>query len=300
MIEDFAVVRAFAGFAAAVSARLHWRAVLQPIDHVEIVNVLLDNVITAEPDEVIPVAQLILHFGQLAAVLTFKFRAWADPRRVAIPISAHRHDVADLAILKALDALNVAGVMMPLQTDANFEILLLRFLRRREEAAHACAVNGHRLLGEDVLALANSFFELHWAESGRRREDHHIALRDDFLVSIETHELAVVRYFNFGRMFPAQFLQAALHPIFVDITDGDELDTFTRADRLIGGAGAAAAATDESDFQRVAGRSAERETFDGQCAEERGTRDTFGAGGKKIPACDRLRGRNDFVHGFGS
>ena len=36
---------------------------LEPVDHVEIVDVLLDDVVAAEPGEVVPVAHLVVHFG---------------------------------------------------------------------------------------------------------------------------------------------------------------------------------------------------------------------------------------------
>ena len=44
-------------------------AALEPVDDVEVVDVLLDDVIAAEPGEVVPVAHLVFHFGQLATVL---------------------------------------------------------------------------------------------------------------------------------------------------------------------------------------------------------------------------------------
>ena len=43
---------------------------LEPVDHVQIVDVLLDDVVAAEPGEVVPVAHLVLHFAlDLAARL---------------------------------------------------------------------------------------------------------------------------------------------------------------------------------------------------------------------------------------
>ena len=38
-------------------------ALHDPVGHVQIVNVLLDDVIAAEPDKVVPVAHLVFHFG---------------------------------------------------------------------------------------------------------------------------------------------------------------------------------------------------------------------------------------------
>ena len=62
MVEDFAVFLAFAGFATAHAVRPDRITVLDPIDHVEVMDVLLADVVTANPHEVIPIAHLIFHF----------------------------------------------------------------------------------------------------------------------------------------------------------------------------------------------------------------------------------------------
>src|SRR5438128_914413 len=135
MIENLAVVWALAGFATAVAARPDRVALLQPVHHVEIVNVLLADVIAAEPDEIVPIAKLVFHFSELASVLGFEFSARMNPRRVAVPIGSHRHDVANLPVMQALDTLDVPGVMMTLQANADFQILLLGLLHCRKEPA---------------------------------------------------------------------------------------------------------------------------------------------------------------------
>src|SRR5262245_8959908 len=53
MVEDFAVVLAFAGLAAAIAAGTNGEAVLHPVGHVQIMDVLLANVVAAHPDEIV-------------------------------------------------------------------------------------------------------------------------------------------------------------------------------------------------------------------------------------------------------
>ena len=74
MVEDFAVVQAFASFAAALAAGFDRVTAFDPVDDVEVVDVLLDDVVAANPDEVIPVAHLVFHFGELAAGLLLRVR----------------------------------------------------------------------------------------------------------------------------------------------------------------------------------------------------------------------------------
>ena len=59
-----------------------------PAGHVEVVNVLLDDVVAAEPDEVVPVAHLVL--GVAPARL-----ALVGPDRSLVPVDAARGDLAD-------------------------------------------------------------------------------------------------------------------------------------------------------------------------------------------------------------
>ena len=74
---------------------------------------------------------------------------------------------------------------MPLQVDADFEILFLRLLGGGEHLTHARGVARHRLFHEDVFALLDGLFKHHRAEAGRRREDRHVAQFDRFLRNIE-------------------------------------------------------------------------------------------------------------------
>ena len=106
MIEDFAVVLALAHLAAAHAVGPDRVAALEPVDDVQVVDVLLDDVVAAEPGEVVPVAHLVLHFAQLAAVLCSS-SARVDPRGRAVPIDARGNDVADRAVLQPLDRFQI-------------------------------------------------------------------------------------------------------------------------------------------------------------------------------------------------
>src|SRR5690606_24041409 len=63
VIEDLAVVRAGAYEAAALSLCVYRITLLHPVGHVDVVDVLLGDVVAAEPVKVVPVTHLVLHLG---------------------------------------------------------------------------------------------------------------------------------------------------------------------------------------------------------------------------------------------
>src|SRR5213594_1934339 len=72
MIENLAVVRTFADLATAHAVRAHWMAFLDPVCHVDVMDMLLDDMIAAEPNEIIPIAHLVFHLGEFAPSLLFE------------------------------------------------------------------------------------------------------------------------------------------------------------------------------------------------------------------------------------
>ena len=63
VVEDLAHVAAHADLPAAHALGFGGMHPDDPVSDVQIVDVLLDDVVAAEPVEVIPVADLVLHFG---------------------------------------------------------------------------------------------------------------------------------------------------------------------------------------------------------------------------------------------
>ena len=59
-------------------------------------HVLLDDVIAAEPGEVVPVANLVFHFGLLGS-------ARPDPHAAGVKVRAHVLQRSDHAVVKLFD-----------------------------------------------------------------------------------------------------------------------------------------------------------------------------------------------------
>src|SRR4051812_32589319 len=111
------------------------------------------------------------------------------PQVALIPVTASGDDVADGAVMYAIDRFDVAGLVTALQTCANGEVLFLGFFISLEHLANAHGVSRHRLFREDVLARGDGGSEMKRPEAGGRRQDDVIgAAVDDFLEGVEADE----------------------------------------------------------------------------------------------------------------
>ena len=263
---------------------------------------LLANVVAANPGEVVPVAHLVFHFGELAAVLGFQFGARMHPRRLAVPVGAQRDDVADRAVVQALDGFDVAGLMMALEPDPDLEAFLFRLLGGGEHFADTGRIGGDGFFREDVFARFDRGLDLHRAEAGRRGEDDDIGDFDGFFKSIEAEELALFRHVDAVGVLGFEIVERAGEAVFVDIGHSHEFDRadLVRAECLIRRAAAATAAADEGDFDFVIARGV-GETLGGERAEERAAghgRGAFFQKGAPVKGvrCDDVGG---FLHSGG-
>src|SRR5207247_10748090 len=89
-----------------------------PIGNIKVMDVLLANMIAAEPDIMIPIAHLLLHLcGALIATM---------PDRAAVdPVSSKRHHVSDCSIVNAFDSFDVTWPMPALRASRHFQIFFL-------------------------------------------------------------------------------------------------------------------------------------------------------------------------------
>ncbi len=88
-----------------------------PIADVDVVDVLLDVVVTREPGEEEPVVKLEFHLGQAVA-------GTQGPGGTAVEIASQELYLSQSAVVNARDHLLVDFVMVALQAHADLEILL--------------------------------------------------------------------------------------------------------------------------------------------------------------------------------
>ena len=289
VIVDFAVIGAGGDFSTAHPASFDGVAFFDPVNDIDIVDVLFGDVIAAEPGEVIPVAELVFHFGEFVAVLFIEIGAFFLPRAGAIPEGAHGGDVPDLAIVDAFDGFDVTGFVVALESDADFEIFLFGFFGGGEDAANAGGIRGDGFFHEDIFAGLDGGFEHHGAEAGRGGEDDDVGVFDGFFEAIEAEELAIGGDIDAGAVFGFEVAEGAFEAIFVDIGHGDEFDgaEVGGIESLIGGPAAATAATDEGDFEFI-GAGSVGEALGGEGGEESASRKSGGAFSEEVASIEGI------------
>ena len=149
--------------------------------------------------------------------------------------------------------------------------------------ADALAIDGHRFLHEDMLALLDRLCKVDRPKPRGRGEDGHIGHLDRILVGVEPDELVLLLHLRLDAVFSFQALLAAVHAIAECVGHGHKLDVAGGAERLVGRTGAATAAADQRHLDGVIGLG-ERAALDREAAKCRRTAGNRGTGLEKSTA----------------
>src|SRR5437762_11191979 len=189
-----------------------------PVGQVEIVDMLLDDMIAANPGEVIPVAELILHI-RLPGLAGF------HPDAALIPVNASAGDLAEGAVLEAFHSFEIPRLVPSLRSDANGQTLSVRLFVGFESAADAWAVHAHRLFGEDVFSGGDGGFQVHGAESRRSGENHGVYIAgQQLLEGIEPNKLAVLGDVHLVGIGLGEVGEAFVEAVAKDVAHGNQLE----------------------------------------------------------------------------
>ena len=174
--------------------------------------------------------------------------------RAGHTVSAHHVDVADLAVADAAFQF-LAGIAVPAhQADADLEVVPGRFLAERQHPPRAGAVDRDRLLHEDVQPFLDGVGELHPAEGRRGGEDHHVAFAERVhrsAIAVEADEATGFGHLDLVAKLVLQAVEAIGQPGLKDVRHRGQAGRPARLQRVLGGAGATAAAADQGDLNRV-------------------------------------------------
>ena len=222
-----------------------------PVGHVEVVDVLLDDVVARKPAEVEPVANLPLGVGPVRLP-----GGIPEPTLVPEDLAAHRGP--DLAVVDPLDRGQICRVVPALGAGHQAEPLGLGQRRRGDHRADADRVDRHRLLGEDVLPRGYRGRQVRRPEARRRRQDHQVDVSGQhLLVGVEPGERhVVVHLVHRGELGVlagplGQVGAGAGQPVREEVSHRHQLHVVAGAQAVGHGAGAAAAAADDAHPDRV-------------------------------------------------
>ena len=250
VIEDVAELRIGAHLSPADAAHERGMISHRPAHHIELVDMLLNDVIAREPRVVEPVADLVLDIRTLRVGLDI-------PEASHVPVDAAGDDAADVAPLDAADRIDVALLVTALGAGHDLQLLGAAFGCALDEAAHARRVDRDRLLTEDMLALRGRLLEVDRAESRRRREDHDIGVGGAGLpVGVEAREHALRRHGLEAVL--DQRVVGARRALLEEIRERHDLDRaarlLARRERVEHRAGSAATAADDGDLEHGTAR----------------------------------------------
>ena len=104
VVQDlaFCAVAAKSLLATAHAVAFDRKLSLDPVGNIEVVDMLLADLIAANPVEVVPVVDLKFHFG-------LSRLAVAVPDSAAVPVHPLRNDIANRAVVNPLDRFDIAG-----------------------------------------------------------------------------------------------------------------------------------------------------------------------------------------------
>ena len=219
-----------------------------PVADIEVVDVLFANMVAAEPDVVVPVANLAFEVGAAHVA--------AMPDRAAVnPIGAQGNDVADRAVLNAFDGLDVTGLMAALGAGGYLEALLLGHFCRRVHHLAAGAVHRHWLFHEYMLAGCDGGLEMGGSKPRGRGQNGVIdtGYVQGLLVGVETAKALIRRHAEVFHALLGGFREYVSHRQNLGINPR----CFCRIEEVLARAAAASAHADDDRIDGLCALTAE-------------------------------------------
>ena len=260
--EPVAVLRAREVCAASAQAcrDLYGHAVAaeRPHQHVNIVDVLFDDVVARRPDEAPPVLDLVFEGF---------FRALRSPCpcsdvAAVVPVALSRNEVADFAVLHSLDELLILRRVATLVAANYAQTLLGGFFRELVHLQALLDIDRAGFFEERVFASRDDFRIVGSAEDGRSRLDYNVAgFCENAVYGVPADKLfdfvGIDDFAGFG--FAARhlygvfedFLNRIVGLLFEEVAERDKLNVLVARNHIASRTRAASAATDEGNLDSV-------------------------------------------------
>ena len=218
---------------------------LDPVGHVQIMDVLLADIVAGEPAEVIPVIDLVLHLGLLGIAV-------AKPDAATVPVDSREQDIAVLAVMDLLDAADIARIMTPLQSDNDLQPLLIGQLIGRHQLVETGRIDAAGLLHEDMLAGLDCIFIMCGPKAWRSGLDDHVHTAVDcLLIGVQSNKDVVGRDVCLVLELLIQTVCGPLGTALEGVGHGDDLHVLVGGEAVFGSPMAATAASDQRDLDRI-------------------------------------------------
>ncbi len=233
---------------AAHADALHRMGLERPVEDVEIVDVLLDDVVAAGPGEPRPAPALPFHIGAAILVVPLPVAEHVP----AVPVALARNNVANLPVVNPPDGLLILLAVPPLRAGDHGELLLLSEFRRLNHRANALGVHAGGLLHEYMLARLDGGLEMLGPPVRRRHQENHLDLgRQHPLVRVEAHEALVRRDLHGGGHVRPELGERLLEPVLEQVAQRHDFHARCAVDTTDEVPCALPAAANQADTNRV-------------------------------------------------
>ncbi len=214
------------------------QAAEEPDGHVEVVDVLLDDVIAGQFVEIEPVA------GHVGGVRLTRIAA-LGPWHGAIPLHHAALDLTDRSGVDECFVPQIVGHVAALGAGHDGEALGLGLLAGGNHRAGSHGIHGHRFFDEAMFAGVDRSREMDGAEGGWRGHQHVVAISgDDFLVVVVTAEA----FLRCEAVFFSDAFRLVLEGVAGGGHFGLDAEDFAGGEEIREGSVATSAAADEADF----------------------------------------------------
>src|SRR5690554_939898 len=215
-----------------------------PVGHIDIMNMLLHNMVTTKPVEVIPVSHLVFHLG--LPCLT-----WSNPYSTIVPIHLAPKNITYSSILDPINGLNIVGLVPSLQARHHVKLFGFGYFCGRQYPTDTMGVRSDRFFQKHMLALTNCFLKVVRPKTWRCCQQHHISQSYRLLISIKTYKFMFFRNVYFIRMPACNGFVTAIQSVSKSICHCYQFYVMACSQSLEYSSGASSATTDHRYFNFV-------------------------------------------------
>ena len=148
-IVNAEIIELIAGKPALTRAKTHcfyWMRFSKPVNHIKVMNVLLNNMIARQPGPVNPVADHVFHFTPFSGGVTV-------PQFTTIPVCIGRNDFTDSVVLFYLfQQFNIGTFVTALCSGNKHQTERFCHFSTCQYRAGTNRINGYRFFHEHMLA----------------------------------------------------------------------------------------------------------------------------------------------------
>ena len=178
VIEDIAVLGLGPDLTASHSGAFDGMGTDGPVDDIQVVDVLLDDMVARQPGVEQPVTDLPLHVRPFLCLVAHPVcHSRLNPESAHVPVALSGDDVSDIAVVDTFQNFQIVLLVTALGSRDNAQILFFSQFGAGDHRTDTGRIDGNRLFHKDVLSGFDGGFQVPGPEMRRGRHDDHVDVR---------------------------------------------------------------------------------------------------------------------------